>query len=67
MLGPKALLFGSLDPYIVPIYPPITPLKGPYYLGPRTLRVPVAYAHTARKTGTCLKLSAYAGANEDLH
>ena len=35
-----SLLFGSLDPYIVPIYiyiyihPPRTPLKGPCYLGP---------------------------------
>ena len=41
-LGPKTLLFGSLDPNIVPLYPCIAtynPLKGPYYLDPWTLRV----------------------------
>ena len=40
-MGPDILFFGSLDPYITYpyIYPPITPLKGPYYLGPWTLRV----------------------------
>ena len=34
-------LFGSLDPYIVSLYlcvSPITPLKGPCYVGPWTLR-----------------------------
>ena len=33
---------GPICSYIIPVYPPITPLKGPNYLGPWILRVRVA-------------------------
>ena len=39
--GPNTLSFGSYiplySPYRIPIYIPLTPLKGPYYLVPWTL------------------------------